>query len=67
VTKLYVRGEVGIRATVGALAVALAVGGLSFHLARMLLAREGLESEAPARVAGDPGRRLLAGSEGANS
>ena len=65
VTKFYVQREAGIRETVGALAVALGVGGLSFYLARRLLAREDLESKAPARVAGDPGRRLSPGSEGA--
>ena len=45
-----------MRETVSALAVALAVGGLSFYVARMLLARENLESKAPSQVAGDPGR-----------
>ncbi len=54
-----------MRETVGAAAVALGVGGLSFYLARMLLAREDLESRAPPQVAGDPGRRQPAGSEGA--
>ena len=49
----------------GALAVALGVGGLSFYLVRMLLAREDLESKAPPRVAGEPGARQPARSEGA--
>ena len=64
-TRFYVPREAGIRETVSALAVALAVGGLSFYLARMLLAREILESKAPPHVAGGPGRREPAGSEGA--
>ena len=49
-SRFYVRSEAGIRETVAALAVALGVGGLSFYLARMLLAREGLESTAPPRA-----------------
>ncbi len=64
-TRFFVRREAGIRETVGAAAVALGVGGLSFYLARMLLAREDLESKAPPQVAGNPGRRQPAGSEGA--
>lgn len=62
-TRFYVRREVGISDTVGALAVALGVGGLSFYLARMLLARGDLESKAPSHVAGDTGRRQAPGSE----
>ena len=64
-TRFFVRREAGILETVGALAVALGIGGLSFYLARMLLAREDLESKAPPHVAGDPERLRPAGSEGA--
>ena len=49
-TRLYVHREPGPRETLGALAVALAVGAVSFYCVRMLLAREGLEREAPKRV-----------------
>jgi len=63
-TILYVRREAGVRETVGALAVALGVGGLSFYLVRMLLAREHLESTAPQREAQSSGRRRPNGSEG---
>ena len=62
-TRFFVRSEAGIRETVGALAVALGAGGLSFYLARMLLAREDLASKAPPYVAGDPGRRQPVESE----
>ena len=64
-TRFYVRREAGVRETVSALAVALGVGGLSFYLVRTLLAREDLESNAPPHVAGDPGGRQPAGTEGA--
>jgi hypothetical protein len=64
-TRFYVQREAGIRETVGALAVALGVGGFSYYLARMLLAREDLDSKAPRHVTGDPDRRQPAGSEGA--
>ncbi len=63
-TRFYVKREAGIREMVGALAVALSVGSLSFYLARMLLAREGVESEAPPRLAEDPRRSRPTGSEG---
>ncbi|MED5564383.1 MAG: hypothetical protein VYB16_07780, partial [Gemmatimonadota bacterium] len=56
--------EAGIRETVSALAVALGVGGLSFYLTRMLLARDDLESKALPDVAADSGRLLGARSEG---
>jgi hypothetical protein len=39
---------------------------LAFYLARMLLAREDVESKAPLLVAGDPGHRQPAESERAN-
>ncbi len=54
-TRFYVRKAVGIPENVAALAVALGVGGLTFYLARMLLAREGMETQAPPRVAREPG------------
>ena len=57
-TRFYVKREAGIRETVSALAVALSVGGLSFYLPRMLLARADLESKALPDVAADPGRLL---------
>ena len=63
-TRFFVRREAGIRETVGALAVALGIGGLSFYLARMLLAREDLESKAPPHVARDPGRLRVVGRRG---
>ena len=64
-TRFYVQRESGIRETVGALAVALGVGGVSFYLVRMLLAREDLESKAPPLVASGTGRRQGTRSEGA--
>ncbi len=64
-TRFYVKREAGILETVSALAVALSVGGLSFYLTRMLLARDDLESKALPDVAGDPGRLLGARREGA--
>ena len=63
-TRFYVKREVGIRETVSALAIALSVGGLSFYLTRMLLARDDLESKALPDVAADPGRLPGARSEG---
>ena len=63
-TRFYVKREVGIRETVSALAIALSVGGLSFYLTRMLLARDDLESKALSDVAADPGRLRGARSEG---
>ena len=62
-TRFFVRGEAGIRETVGALAVGLGIGSLSFYLARMLLAREDFESKAPPHVVRDPEPRQPAGSE----
>lgn len=64
-TRFYVRREAGIRETVGALAVALGVGGLSFYLVRMLLARDQLETEAPAHAPSELGRRPGSRGEGA--
>ena len=63
-TRFYVKREARIHETVSALAVALSVGGLSFYLARMLFARDDLESKAPPDVSGDPRRILPARSEG---
>ena len=62
-TRFYVQKEAGIRETVAAAAVAVGVGGLSFYLVRMLLAREDLESNAPRRLAREPGRRRRVKSE----
>ncbi len=56
-TRFFVQRESGTRETVAAMAVALGVGGLSFYLVRMLLAREDVESEAPSSVEPKPGRR----------
>ena len=64
-TRFYVRKEAGVRETAGALAVALGVGGVSFYLVRMLLAREGMESKAPTGIVREPGGRRPIGSEGA--
>ena len=64
-TRFYVRREAGVRETVGALAVALGVGGLSFYLVRMLLARDDLETKAGVRAAIEPGRRPGTRREGA--
>lgn len=64
-TRFYVQREAEIRETIGALAVAVGVGGLSFYLVRLLLARENLESKAPLVVASGTGRRQGAGNEGA--
>ena len=55
-TRFYVPRKAGARETMGALAVALGVGGLSFYLVRMFLARENLETKAPPHVAGEPRR-----------
>jgi len=63
-TRFFVRRRAGIREALGALAVGLGIGGLSFYLARMLLAREDLESKAPPHVAQNPERGQAAGSEG---
>ena len=63
-TRFYVQREAGIRERATALAIAVGVGGLSFYLARMLLAREDLESKAPAQVTRGAARRSLAESQG---
>ncbi len=64
-TSFYVPREARVRETIGALAVALAVGGLSFYLVRMLIARDALETKAVAHVAAEPGRHQGAKREGA--
>ena len=68
-TGFYVRRDARVRETVGAAAVALgvavSVGGLSFYLARMFLARDHMESKAPPRGALGPRGRQSAGCEGA--
>jgi hypothetical protein len=61
----YLQREAGSRDRLTALAVAVGVGGLSFYLTRMLLARESLESKAPHLVASKPSRRSLSQREGA--
>ncbi len=63
-TRFYVKSEAGIRETVGALVVAVGVGAVSFYLARMLLARDDLESKAPPHVVQDPERGQPVGGEG---
>ncbi len=63
-TRFYVQREAGIRETVSALAVALGVGGLSFYLVRMFLARDRLETEAPTPLESEPGRRMSTKGEG---
>ncbi len=65
-TRFYVPRKAGARETMAALAVALSVGGLSFYLVRMLLAREGLESTPPPRVKPRPGRMKRVVSGGAS-
>ncbi len=64
-TRFFVQKEAGIRETVTALAVAVGIGALSFYVARMLISRDDVESEAPPHVPEDPGRREPAGSGGA--
>ncbi len=64
-TRFYVQKEAGVREKAAALAVALGVGGLSFYLVRMLLAREDVESRAPSLPDRKPGRNRRATGEGA--
>ena len=64
-TRFFVQREAGIRETVTALAVAVGIGALSFYVARMLISRDDVESEAPPHLPSDPARRELAGSGGA--
>lgn len=54
-TRLYVRQRPGPKETLGALAVALGVGAVSFYFVRMFLGREGLEREAPSLPAKSSG------------
>ena len=49
-TRFYIRREPDPRETLGSLVVAVSVGAVSFYFVRMLLAREGLEREAPKRL-----------------
>jgi len=71
-TRFFVPREAGPRETMGALAVALGValvtGSLSFYLVRMLLARDSLESRAPAHMQGElenPSGAKTLGEQGA--
>jgi hypothetical protein len=50
-SRFYLRRDPGSKETLGAIAVALGVGAVSFYFVRNLLAREGLEREAPKRLA----------------
>jgi hypothetical protein len=67
-TRFFVPRKAGPRETMAALAVALGIGGLSFYLVRMLLARDSLESKAPTHMTGElenpPGAKTL-GDQGA--
>ena len=56
-TRFFAQREAGKREQLAALAVAVGVGGLSFYLAKMLLAREDFESTAPPVPALEGGRR----------
>ena len=62
-TRFFVPRKAGPRETMGALVVALGIGGLSFYLVRMLLARDSLASEAPTHMTGElenpPGAKTL--------
>lgn len=49
-TRFYLRRKAGPRETLGALAAAVSVGAVSFYFVRLLLAREGIEREAPRRL-----------------
>lgn len=64
-TRFYVPRQAGARETMGALAVALSVGSLSFYLVRMFLTRENLETDPPAHVAGEPESRPSSRDQGA--
>ena len=50
-SRFYLRRDPGAKETLGAMAVALGVGAVSFYFVRTLLARDGLEREAPKRIA----------------
>ena len=63
-TRFYVPREASVRETIAALAVALGVGGLSFYLVRMLIARDDLETKAVARAESEPARGPGAKREG---
>jgi hypothetical protein len=53
-TRYYVQREPEARDTLAAVAFAIGVGGVSYYLVRMLLAREELESKAPSFVGRGP-------------
>jgi len=50
VTLFYRRRDPGVGDGLGALAVAVCVGAVSFYVVRMLLLREGIERDAPRRL-----------------
>ena len=62
-TRFFVPRKAGPRETMGALAVAVGVGGLSYYLVRMLFARDSLESKAPTHMKSElenpPGGKTL--------
>lgn len=62
-TKFYVRREVEGHERLAALALAVGIGSLSFYLTRMLLAREKVESKAPAVGASKRSMRSFAQRE----
>ena len=59
-SRFYVQREPGTGDTLAALALAIGVGGLSYYLVRMLLARDELESKAPPSLApgSQPGKKI---------
>ncbi len=49
-SRFYLRRDPGPHENLGAVAVAFSVGAVVFYFVRMILAREGLEREAPKRL-----------------
>ena len=64
-SRFYVQREAGTRDTLAALALAIGVGGLSYYLVRMLLARDELESKGPPSLAPESQPRKKIRSKGA--
>ncbi|HIF05529.1 MAG TPA: hypothetical protein EYQ64_00850 [Gemmatimonadetes bacterium] len=64
-TRFYMQREPGARDTLAALALAIGVGGVSYYLVRMLLAREALESQPPPALERGPRPGKDVRSEGA--